>query len=387
MEKVKKLSILLVGVMIYTLSYSQMNMKEMLEGNCGITKKVAVYGEDNREEYCSQNIIRRSLANSVAALFKNYDGSIVKDGNYYRFGKKTLRDKGVAHGQRFAYQPSLSFCTGFLVGDDLLATAGHCIKDERINPKRGEYCENIKIVFGYRMELGGVIPREIDEENVYSCKSVVAHSYGGGKADYAVIRLDRKVEDRSPLPINRGNKELKKGTPLFVIGHPSGLPLKIADKAEVIRITDIEFVANLDTFAGNSGSPVINAKTLLVEGILVRGRDDYIPNPEDPSTVIVATYPYKPADGIAESATKISVVEDFIPVTKIEKDMIELNKRAKGNLYETLLENLKKSVEEYNRRHGIIEIPNFDPDGNGGVTVKPAIYYIPEPPKPNVGMI
>ncbi|NKC16754.1 MAG: hypothetical protein GKR94_32545 [Gammaproteobacteria bacterium] len=37
------------------------------------------------------------------------------------------------------------------------------------------------------------------------------------------------------------------------------------------------FVANLDPFGGNSGSPVFNADTLTVERILVRGEQDFAP--------------------------------------------------------------------------------------------------------------
>jgi hypothetical protein len=36
------------------------------------------------------------------------------------------------------------------------------------------------------------------------------------------------------------------------------------------------FVANLDTYGGNSGSPVFNSVTHEVEGILVRGEADFV---------------------------------------------------------------------------------------------------------------
>ena len=36
------------------------------------------------------------------------------------------------------------------------------------------------------------------------------------------------------------------------------------------------FSANLDSFEGNSGGPVFNSNDHFVEGILVRGEDDYI---------------------------------------------------------------------------------------------------------------
>ena len=38
------------------------------------------------------------------------------------------------------------------------------------------------------------------------------------------------------------------------------------------------FVANLDTYGGNSGSPVFNAASYKVEGILVRGENDFVTN-------------------------------------------------------------------------------------------------------------
>jgi len=42
-------------------------------------------------------------------------------------------------------------------------------------------------------------------------------------------------------------------------------------------------VANLDTFGGNSGSAVFNAETGEVEGILVRGENDYVWSDENGS--------------------------------------------------------------------------------------------------------
>jgi V8-like Glu-specific endopeptidase len=60
-----------------------------------------------------------------------------------------------------------------------------------------------------------------------------------------------------------------------VIGHPTGLPTKVSAGANVRSVNDVYFVANLDTFGGNSGSAVFNAETGEIEGILVRGERDY----------------------------------------------------------------------------------------------------------------
>jgi V8-like Glu-specific endopeptidase len=89
------------------------------------------------------------------------------------------------------------------------------------------------------------------------------------------VKLDRKV--RNHLPLNmRLSGDVKVGDPLTVLGYPEGLPLKVADGAAVRSVSKPGFfVANTDTYGGNSGSAVINASTRLVEGVLVRGEKDF----------------------------------------------------------------------------------------------------------------
>ncbi len=52
--------------------------------------------------------------------------------------------------------------------------------------------------------------------------------------------------------------------------------MKIAGGAKIRSVRDQYFIANLDTYGGNSGSAVFNSSTGEVEGILVRGEVDYI---------------------------------------------------------------------------------------------------------------
>jgi V8-like Glu-specific endopeptidase len=78
-----------------------------------------------------------------------------------------------------------------------------------------------------------------------------------------------------PLRLRESGK-VSVGERLAVIGYPSGLPLKIADDGVVRRLEKHFFVTNLDTYHGNSGSPVLNAATGVVEGILVRGDEDFV---------------------------------------------------------------------------------------------------------------
>jgi V8-like Glu-specific endopeptidase len=66
------------------------------------------------------------------------------------------------------------------------------------------------------------------------------------------------------------------GSEVLVIGHPTGLPTKLADGAVIRSLKETYFIANLDTYGGNSGSAVFDANSGLVEGILVRGEQDYV---------------------------------------------------------------------------------------------------------------
>jgi hypothetical protein len=135
----------------------------------------------------------------------------------------------------------------------------------------------------------------IKKENVYNCEKIVTRSRRDTFfkfADFAIIQLDRPVNDRTPLKV-RLHGRVKKGTELVLLGHPSGLPLKYDANGRVThhwnkfekenlksRVKTFfqranYFTANVDSFAGNSGSPLINKKTGEVEGILILGADDY----------------------------------------------------------------------------------------------------------------
>lgn len=194
------------------------------------------------------------------------DLKVTEDKYFYLDKSRTLqRNMRVCATERFAQQEVLSNCTGFLVGEDLLMTAGHCVQTE-------SQCENFKWVFGH---FDGV--DKIAKKDVYSCKEVISQKLTASifsTRDYAIIKLDRKVKDRAPLPLKKDGW-VDIGEDLAVIGHPSGLPMKTADNARVTRRRINFFYANLDSYAGNSGSPVINVNSGLVEGILIQGANDY----------------------------------------------------------------------------------------------------------------
>lgn len=233
-----------------------------------------IYGEDTRiDPAFEKNLLWSDLARSTVAQVSN-DNLTFQDG-MVTFKDVSLQELfNVCPTERFAEQNANAHCSAFLVAEDLIVTAGHCI-DHRA-------CEDNSFswVFDYRIdELDGLT---LPESRAYGCAEVLIHELDPFiHSDYALVRLDRPVLDREPLQFRDSGKVLS-GQELIVIGHPSGLPTKIASGSTVHQNSHEEyFVADLDTYGGNSGSAVLDAQTGLVEGILVRGARDYVWNSQD----------------------------------------------------------------------------------------------------------
>lgn len=243
----------------------------LVAGQAFATERI-IYGDDNRVEPHQATKMQQRLAESTAGMLKSV--KVVEMGKYAFLPPATIvKDMGLCKDERFAEQPSAVICSGFLVGPDLLVTAGHCISNQ-------ESCSEMSWVFDYKINKeSGRANMMVPKSNVYKCSEVIDAKLSGdatNKRDYALVRLDRVVKGKKPLSFRTKGK-VTKGDELFVIGHPSGLPTKVAGDAQVFsNNASGYFETNLDTFGGNSGSAVFNAKTGTVEGILVRGAKDYL---------------------------------------------------------------------------------------------------------------
>lgn len=234
-------------------------------------KAFVIYGEDNRvDAFASTNASFRELAKSTAAMFTDGDARRGLFADSINLKGDSLAERGVCASERFAKQKAGALCSGFLVSPTTLVTAGHCIQDLKD-------CRKHKWVFDYKVDSDRQFEVEVSKNSVYKCKSIINQKLTKTN-DFAYIELDRPVTDRQPLKIRTSGKPAV-GDELVVIGHPSGLPTKIADGAKVRSLKGEFFVANLDSFGGNSGSAVFNVTTEEVEGILVRGEADYMKKP------------------------------------------------------------------------------------------------------------
>ena len=274
----------------------------------GTAQIKVIYGDDNRIDVVdSVNPIYSTLAESSAAMIKNVN-LIEYNALQYELSGRTLVDMGMCESERFSKQPTSATCSGFLVASDTIVTAGHCVQSQND-------CDSRSWVFDYKVDREDDSQVIVDKEQVYKCSKIISQELDfNSEVDYAVIKLDRKVEDRAPLKFRTKGKVVV-GDSLVVIGHPSGLPTKIADGANVRSVNDVYFKANLDTYGGNSGSAVFNATTGVIEGILVRGETDYVGHSEKNCKI---SNVFASDDGDGEDVTLITIVKG-LPTVKPPK--------------------------------------------------------------------
>jgi hypothetical protein len=230
-----------------------------------------IYGTDDRQDvFQITDSANFHDADSVVALFNK--GDIVDNGN----GTSTLQTsnfgttQNLCSGEPFRNQPAGAFCSGFLVAPDTIATAGHCVNSGNVT--------NVRFVFGFRMLNATSAQTVINNTEIYSGVSIIGRQEVSNGPDWALVRLDRAVPNHSVVQVRRDGK-IANNQLVHIIGHPSGLPTKFAGGAAVRdNQPNSFFVANLDSYGGNSGSPVFNSNTHVVEGILVRGETDFVSN-------------------------------------------------------------------------------------------------------------
>lgn len=263
-----------------------------------VTPKV-IYGVDNRKDlYEVQDQRIHELSKSTVALIPKGNLKLQANGLFELQTQSLGEFMNLCPDEPFREQPNAANCSGALVGEDLVATAGHCITDDT--------CSMYYFVFNYHVNSSVVLPKYFSSNDIYMCESVLARERTLLQ-DWALVQLDRPARNMTPLRMSQRKAQV--GDDIFVIGHPSGLPTKFADDAKVRSEGNGFFVANLDTYAGNSGSAVFSSQSHEIVGLLVRGAADY--QYDSRNQCVVSNY----CDDLGcrgEDVTHISFVSDAL---------------------------------------------------------------------------
>ncbi len=274
----------------------------------------------------------------------------------------------------FANEPSLGFGTAFYIGHQLALTAAHCVCKKDTNCLDETNIRVTRLIFGFEMSDEQTYPNTFKKKDVYRIKEVIDHRYlraEYNKDDWALIKLDREVEDRSPLELDFIHKVVDK-IKLYMLGHPVGLPLKFTSNGIVQG--DLEnknyFEARLDAFRGNSGSPVFDQTTHKVVGILFDGNDDY-EWVQETGEKKVTEYRHKEGDGYeaCQRITSLYRVQVYIKSLNEQKfDEIEIalwiqNQKEKISSAEKNIVGLREEVRELEEGYTKKCLWKYPPDG------------------------
>jgi len=229
--------------------------------------QASLSGEDDRIEVFEEPDPQiRELADSTVMLMPK--DLTFSNNKYHIDPNRTLqKELNMCPSERFINQPAVAFCSGTLISDRIIVTAGHCLKKFT-----SDICKETSIIFGFHMQDKQKAITSFDPDDVYHCRRIIdsATTTDYNIPDWLFIELDRKVKKYKPLPLN-WKESLKIGTEVFAIGHPHGLPTKIM-KGIITYVSPIGlFKTDIDTFKGSSGSSIFNSKTYKIEGVLVRG--------------------------------------------------------------------------------------------------------------------
>lgn len=251
-------------------SLSHLSIEELTEKLICKVKELntrrGIRGEENRRDYFEivDKKIKKS-SSSVAAICERDSLIDTKNESCTLKVKNYGKVFNLCQNEPFYHQDVASgpLCTGFLVKEDVIATAGHCVCEQNI--------DDLRFIFGYKKVNTNSPGTQIHRKDIYKGVKIIGRylKRSSTKSDWALVQLDRKVEGHEVATLSRNEIVEKKD--IYVIGHPVGLPLKYSAGATVRSIDEAFFSADLNVYMGNSGSPVFDITTHEVVGIVVRG--------------------------------------------------------------------------------------------------------------------
>ena len=218
-------------------------------------------GTDDRVQIRSAHDPRAVVwAGAVAAITRRSGLNLRQDGTFTADAPTLGARQNLCAGERFAEEPTLAFCSAWLIAPDLVATAGHCLN--------AATCDDLAFVFDYDVAGASRNIARIPAASVYFCSEVVAHE-ADDERDFAVVRLDRLTTQRTPFSLDP--QPPARGAKLGLLGYPSGVYAKADLGGELLNSSRERIEATLDSFRAHSGGVVLDLASGKAVGIQIRG--------------------------------------------------------------------------------------------------------------------
>jgi V8-like Glu-specific endopeptidase len=240
-------------------------------------QKRPLYTKENRQDFTQiRDETIKNQARAAVALFRSAALTNQPGGTLHLTAKSLAEIYSLCPDQQFSNQLVGAFCSGILIGQDRILTAGHCIGEVsgRVETPK---LDHIRFVFGYFTQDSASAGRaDFQQQQVYTGTRIVSGAVppkNGRAADWSIVQIDRPVPNEIASAVTATAKsKIADAAPVYVLGYPSGLPLKYATAAKVIDSRNSSyFVTNLNTFEGNSGSGVYSGFSNELVGLLARG--------------------------------------------------------------------------------------------------------------------
>ncbi len=248
--------------------------------------QIEIYGEDDRKEITVKQGVyqlsfekKRQLAKGVCAIIPREKLKISDNGKFYTIvgcNPNNIKPNGCTldtkcPNSKFDDQCNIVIATGFIISKDRIITANHVFSND-VKPDMNKFY----LVIDYVSDVG----MKIDVQKVFTIEKTIDKMSNDIHKDFIILKVNRPFPTENlSLKIN-ATDNIVNNQSVFMIGFPSGLPMKLADNAKVYLKEKTVFYTNLDAFTGNSGSPVFNING-DVEGILISGARDYVDSSEN----------------------------------------------------------------------------------------------------------
>jgi len=246
---------------IHVETEEEMYNSKRLHGPTQFDSRIEIAQLSSKNE---EHINIRRVSESVGMIVERKNLFKISENRYQLNITNTLGTLyNLCQGEAFSEQMVVGKGTAFIIEENKMMTAAHVFQGP---------LKDYAIVFGYRVINSlGTAESSVSADDVYFPSQLIENN---SELDVTIFKTDRLIA--RPILSYEKSSLLKKGSEIYMLGYPMGLPQKLAINADISDDSNYQFFyTTLDSFQGNSGSPVFNLNSHKLIGILVSGMVDY----------------------------------------------------------------------------------------------------------------